>query len=45
MVLDTIFHYYIVDPGLGVEMFFEKVGRTEYGGTEFEIGFEVLAAH
>ena len=33
-----MFVYHFVDPGLGVEMLFEKEGTTEYWGIGFEIG-------
>ena len=29
MVIDTMFVYHFVDPGLGVEIFFEKQGEIE----------------
>ena len=45
MVIDSMFVYYFLDPGLRVEIFLEKKRAVENGGVDFEIGDISTSAH
>ena len=45
VVISSMFFYNFVDPGLRVEIFFNKEGTAENGNIDFEIGDLGTSAH